>query len=336
MTQEKFLEKVIEKLKKPETKWDAVIYLKEVKSPEYLNIFMQHLDEPDPFIRALMSEKLGSLQDTKAVPALTQLLKDPDLHVRKTTKDALLKFGVQAIPGIISSLADKDYYFRQRVVNFIQALGKPVIPVLSQEIEHSNWIVANKILEIIWKIGGAQAEEALIQAIEIENVRKSAILFLGLSASKKAVPKLLEIFKHYSLRRMVISSLMRIGEEEAYPLIVKSLNFCSYNITKQAQEAIVKIGQPMLPYLLAALRKKRSHKGNIIESTSKIDFRPIYKELHNIAQNDQEIEGLLFDFKILKKKTSELQTDLSEKSLSSNIPKLRKSSKIPLKIGKYI
>jgi HEAT repeat protein len=298
--QEKLIERIINKLKDKNTRWDAVLYLKELHNDEYLDLFLQYLVDPDPFIRATMAEKLSEFQTPKTISSLLERLKDSDPNVREVAHKSLLKFGISIIPEAIIYFNDPDSQLRKKVTNLFVHLGLKALKPLEKALKDSNWIQANHILGIIWKIGGYQAEDILIAALDLPKTRKSAIILLGVMRSQRAVPKLLSAYKQSNLKSMILSSLSRIDSEKCYPLIIKMLSSASYTFMQQAKELAISVGVPILPFLVVELANPKSNKKEIIDIIFQIDARLVQHKLVKLAEQDSEIKKILIEKKLLK------------------------------------
>lgn len=287
------LKEIVQKLKKEETRWDAILQLKVLKDARWVSQLIPLLADEDWVIRWCIAEKLGDFHDPRAIKALVGCLSDSDFHVRKNASKALLRIGVEVIPSLVSQFSNFDVRTRLLVLSIFLSMGTAAIPKLSKSLTGQDWVTSNRIVDTIGRLGGDQAEVALIQALSNEKAQKHAVILLGIMRSKRAVPHLLKAFDYPKLRRIVVYSLYRIGEKDAYPAIVTSLQSSSAGVASLSEKIVLKIGTPMLPFLVSALKLPRAKKRLILTVIGKIGVGPALPHIEKIMAHDAELRQLV-------------------------------------------
>ena len=153
-------------------------------------------------------------------------------------------------------------------------------------------------MDTIGRLGGEAAELALIQALSNERAQKHAIILLGIVRSKRAVPYLLKAFHEPKLRRIVVYALYRIGEKDAYPTLVQSLGATSAGVASLSEKIVCKIGSPMLPYLVAALKQGKVKKRLLLTVIGKIGAKPAMPHIEKLMLQDAELRQLVSELKL--------------------------------------
>ncbi len=288
----KTLENIVKRLKNEETRWDAILQLKVIKDHAWVDDLVKLLSNEDWVIRWCVAEKLGELGHTRAIHPLIALLSDRDFHVRKNAAKALIRFGSKMVPVLARYFGSPNPVIRSQVQQILVSVGPKIIPDLEAALEDEGWVVSNRIIDVIWRLGGENAETAIIRGISNIQIQDHAIILLGMMKSKRAIPHLMKVFNKPNLRRLVVYSLFRIGEEEAYPVIVNALLSNSTSITTLTTQIIQKIGIPILKHLAQAIPNAGPKKKSVIALMLKIDSTKALAILSKMASTYPEIKTL--------------------------------------------
>jgi hypothetical protein len=94
-------------------------------SEESLSLLLQALQDEKPQIRRWAAAKLGSIQNTQSVEALSEaLLNDPNVGVRRTAGDSLSDIGnILAQGAVCKALNDSNKLVRWRAARFLAEVG---------------------------------------------------------------------------------------------------------------------------------------------------------------------------------------------------------------------
>lgn len=286
------LESIVNRLRKEETRWDAILELKICQNLEWVPSLIQLLRDKEWIIRWCVAEKLGELGDAQAIKPLSQLIADPDNHVRKNTTNALKRFGAQAFPYILPYFAHPNPDVRHVASELVKAQKEKGLAQLEKYLPRQNWIVSHRVVDLINRIEGPAAESVLIRSLMHEDVQKHVIVLLGERKSKDAIPYLVRMFEKPKLRRWILYTLYHIGEKEAYPFIIRVLGNPSRALNSTAEQMIQKIGAPILPYLVKTLEKKTNNSKKILQLMVRIGPEKVMPQVHALAKKDKDIADL--------------------------------------------
>ncbi|MFT5171018.1 MAG: HEAT repeat protein [Candidatus Marinamargulisbacteria bacterium] len=289
---------IIVQLRDEDTRWDAILELKLLQSEKYITPLIGLLSDKDWVVRWCVAEKLGEMQHDSALGPLAKILVDPDYHVRKNAAKALIRFGSKSVPYLVPYLDNLNTPNRRQAIEILIDMGKPVIPSLEAEVRKRGWVVGNQLIYCIWKIGNIESEDILIRALSSVDVRRNAIVFLGLMRSKKAIPHLVNLYKFSKLKREILNILPRYSPEEVYPVVIRYSKNAA--MSQHVLDMIIKIGKPILPYLIQALKKKGYPNNKILYCIDKIGAHLVVDQLKMLAKKDDEVKAFVLR---LKKKT---------------------------------
>jgi len=251
------------------------------------------LSDPDWIVRWCVAEKLGELGHTRAIHPLINLLGDVDAHVRKNASKSLIKFGAKMVPVITRYFASQNPLLRNQVFHVLLSVGPKIIPDLEPTLESESWVVSNRVIDVIWRLGGHQAETALIRALSRPFTQENAIILLGIIKSKRAIPQLIKLFNQPKLRRIVVYTLFRIGEEEAYPVIANALLSKSSSVTSLTAKIVEKIGPQILKYMADILPNTTDKSKEIITLMLKIDREKAIPLIKKSAETNPHVKAVI-------------------------------------------
>ena len=142
--------------RQPDSVSDMVIAAEDPAVQETLEILLQKIEDPDPFIRVEAVQSLGEIKSEEALLPVCNCLDDENLYVRAYAAEAVGKIGhvntALALLRLISSLDDPSPYVRAMI---LVALGElqddraadPVRKLLQDEDESvremAAWALAN-------------------------------------------------------------------------------------------------------------------------------------------------------------------------------------------------
>jgi hypothetical protein len=157
----------------------------------------------------------------------------PGLYERKALATALVNIGPPAIAPTLAMLNDERWYV---VRNMVAILGElrcaECVGDLEKPLYHEDVRVRKEAVRALMKMGGEQAEAALIPLLEEadEGLVRHAVLALGLMRSGQAVPALLWhlerrdlLLKGLEVKKEILVALGRIGDRRATAPLLKLL-----------------------------------------------------------------------------------------------------------------
>lgn len=275
---------ILSNLKDEESRWEGILELKMLDYPGLGDDLKELLHDPEWIIRWCVAEKLGDMKFEPAIPGLVERLSDSDAHVRKNVIKALYKLGLPTVPFMAPHFANKNPQIRKYVSSLLMKFGKPALDPLSKSITDQSWIVSNRIVEMLWKIGGVESEVYLIRQLVNPKVQKNVINLLGFIPSNRCVRALVKAYQHPPLKRMILHTLARIGIEETYPLLVRTMFDDDVRMAQIARAMVVKIGESIMPFVLIEMPKRPENKDLFMKLIMKIS--PKTKDMLAKASED--------------------------------------------------
>ncbi len=286
------IDRILQLLRLEDSRWDAILELKLIQGKEYTPYLLPYLDDPDWVIRWCITEKLGELKDQRSIPHLLKVFIDSDAHVRKNATKAFYQFGLKPLKQIIPFLGYPNADVRNNAVSIIKHHGTRGLTVLEKAVPEHNWVIANRLVWLIAVLGGTESCANLIRLLRIEYTQKQTILLLGRLKSQKAIPYLLNNFNKPYLRRAILHSLMLIGIIESFAFMVKSISSKSVKLATFAEMASIKIGKPIIPYILKALEQPHSNYSRLLKIIVRLGISPYMTDIHRLAQKNPKIKSL--------------------------------------------
>jgi len=180
------------------------------------------LKDGDPMVRWQAAKALGEIGDSSATPALIAVLNDPQWKVREQTAKALGKIGDKsAVPAMIAALNNDRSSMKERLA----FLGK-VIHLFRNNLDVHGFYGEGS--EFHKSFGAFRGLDDPSPSVSISYVREAAAIGLG-----------------------------EIGDASAVPALIAALEDDDPDVIKAATRALVKVGTPALPGLIAALKHRR-------------------------------------------------------------------------------
>jgi HEAT repeat protein len=264
-TKQDHLLQLIKQLKNQETRWEAMLELKLIKDTDEIRFLLRFLKDEDWSIRWIILEKIGELKDRELVSMLLEYLRDADFNVRRSAAKIMQRFGPDIIPEIAERFVSRNTHERASIFNIITGFGKDALGYLEPEAKKENWVLANQVVNCIWYIDGQEAEEILIKLLSRPMIEKTVMVALGNMKSKRAISKLMEKYDYPQCRKIVLASLVNIGEE-AFNQIIKLGLQVEKNIWQvRAERIMIKLAKIMLPRLEQVLKNSSPQKALIVQ-----------------------------------------------------------------------
>jgi len=287
---------IVEKLRVEDSRWDAILELKLLSDPDLVDPLLELATDSDWVIRWCVAEKLGDLNNTKAIPRLLTLLGDSDYHVIKNAAKALQKFGTQVTPDLVPLYAHPHVKVREAVFGIFKHLGPKAFPQLITAVNESSWVVSNRLVHTLFTVGKQEAEDYLLEALSVKHVQKNTIIMLGMLKSKASIPHTVKLYDNPGLKRVILYSFKLIGKDKAFPVLVGLLQ--NKILKMNAGKLCLKIGPAVLPYLVKSLRDPASNKKLIIKLMEKIGPQRVMDSIHHLSKQDPEVKALTRDLRL--------------------------------------
>ncbi len=284
---------IIENLRSEEHRWDAILELKLYQDKFSIPYLIDLLKDHDWIIRWCVSEKLGDFRDISALPELVPLLTDEDMHVRKNVQKAISKFKVRAIPFVLPYLQHQDHFVRLSAHKIILEQKELAIPVIEKLIFSQGLIISYRLIHILWEIGGTLSERALLHVLDIPSLQKPIILLLGSLRSTQSLPRFLNLYGNAKLKKPILVAFKRIGEDVFFEFIIRSYLKSSDQLSKRAEEIILKIGRHIVPHLVKWILIDLNSTPKILRLLDRIGLQYSYEPLKRLKIANQDYAKLI-------------------------------------------
>lgn len=194
-------------------------------------------------------------------------------NARKLIIDALVAIGAESVALLTEHLVDRRWYVVRNAAVILGEIGDPAsAEPLRDCLVHTDVRVRREALRSLVKIGGEQAEDAIIGLLAAEDnlTKRHAVISLGLLKSRRAVEPLCALVerrdpfkKSLAFKRDVIQSLGRIGDRRAVPSLLRLLEHRPWfgrrrwdDVRMAVVTTLAQIGDPAALGLLDSLAAK--------------------------------------------------------------------------------
>ncbi len=155
------------------------------------------------------------------------------LPVRRELCRLLAEMGEQALPAILELMNDRRWYILRNLAAVLGVIASPLaLAELQQCRRHSDVRVAKEAIRSMARIGGLDAEKAIIEVLSEKRTEllSQALFSLGAMKSRAALPELSAILvrdnlllRTLPLKLDVLSALAMIADRSVLPLLTELL-----------------------------------------------------------------------------------------------------------------
>ncbi|MBC7248316.1 MAG: HEAT repeat domain-containing protein [Actinobacteria bacterium] len=185
----------------------------------------------DESLREGAAAALGRVGDQAAVQALIDALRDIHPRVRKAAARSLGGMGRRkAVEPLIEALEDPDEEVRREVVEALVRIGSAAMQPLVAALKEGSVTLRMRAAEVISRFYQSREMEPLVNAFLVSLLKEGDVW----------------------ARARTATILGEIGEPWAVGPLIEALYF--FNVREAARKALVRIGEPAVAPLIAALR----------------------------------------------------------------------------------
>ena len=287
----------------------AALTAGELGAPQSLPVLLEALRHGPSRRRRQAAASLCALGDAAAVPALMDALVDPSRAVQEQAAVALGSLGDhRAVPALIDALgapnimAEERKGLREDLVNALGLLGdRQAVPALIRVLDDYEKHVRSAALSSLVKLGGPQAEDALIDLVDrnIFHDRPDvsalvAIRNLGRMGVVRAMPVLRLVLEEGQLELAPVAAraLRRLGDTITAGDTLAWLSSPNTDRRLRAVLALPElVGQDALPYLLSAMGDgEAAVRAAAARQLGHLDDESAILVLTGILQDEGEVE----------------------------------------------
>lgn len=188
------------------------------------------------------------------------LLKSGDHDKQQRAIEKLAEIGEPAVDPLIFALGYDTAHLKSGTMSTLSAiLPNDKVKMISNGLEEESLNLKIGVITTLGKIGDKKAIPSLISAIRSkdENIRNEASTALG-KIGAPALPELSKLLKNsdVELRCLVIKTLGEIKTRKSAEIVAGCLGESGYSIEEATEKALLNIGEPSVPPLLAILKKQ--------------------------------------------------------------------------------
>jgi HEAT repeat protein len=194
---------------------------------------LDHTEAPDALSHEAMLAFLSAAGPAGINLAIAKMGSTDSLAVRKELISLLVGLGAPAVPVILTMMQDKRWYIVRNLCTILGDIGRPeAVPDLLACLKHADIRVCKESIRSLAKIGGRDAESAVIAVLHGNNsaLFSQVIVSLGGMKSRKALAELMYIvcsrdmfLKNLSLKLDALGAITMIGDRQAVPILTKIL-----------------------------------------------------------------------------------------------------------------
>ncbi|MFA7059912.1 MAG: HEAT repeat domain-containing protein, partial [Pedobacter sp.] len=200
---------------------------------EFIAFLFDRMDNTDGVSRELVLAILTVAGPAALSLAVEKMCSIDKLAVRKKFSILIVKLGEPAVPSLLAMLEDSRWYIVRSLVTILGDIGSPTaVPGLHKCLPHTDIRVGKEAIRSLAKIGGKEAEDAIISIVRANNpsLLPQAFTSLGGMKSKKALGDLMYIIhsedmllKTLSFKTSALAAISLIGDQHVTPYLVKLL-----------------------------------------------------------------------------------------------------------------
>ena len=287
----------------------AAVTAGDLGAPQSLPVLLEALRHGASHRRRQAAASLRTLGDAAAVPTLMDALTDPSRAVQEQAAVALGSLGdPRAVPALIEALGAPNIMTEERkglreyLVNALGRLGdRRAVPALIRALKDYDKHVRDAALSSLVKLGGLQAEDALIDLVDktIFDVRpdistRVAIRSLGRMGVVRAMPLLRLAMEEGRLEmaQAAACALRQLGDSIAGGDMLAWLS--STNSDRRLRAVLTLpalVDRDVLPHLWSALGDDDARvRAAAARQLGRLDDESAISVLTEVLQGEEEVE----------------------------------------------
>ena len=200
---------------------------------ELLAYLLDHTEASDALSHEAMLAVIAVSGPAGISLTISKMGSTDNLAVRKELSSLLVGLGGLALPVMLKMMKDSRWYIVRNLSAILGDIGMPeAVPELLACLRHTDIRVCKEAIRSLAKIGGREAESALIAVLHGNNssLFPQVIASLGGMKSRKALVELMQIvcsgdmfLKNLSLKIDALAAIAMVGDRQAVPILTKIL-----------------------------------------------------------------------------------------------------------------
>jgi HEAT repeat protein len=236
---------------------DALIRIDPARAFDLMLKYLETADAHNVSWYAHLCRRLGESGDPRAVKPMVGLLMHDLPEVRKSAVDGIKTMGEKAVPALIELLRTPDVKVakpedkpaaeqarRSFVAVVLSEIGAPAVEGILAALHDKQPKVRVAAAWALGPIGDPRAVAPLIATLKDENeeVQGAAMWALGQSKDKRAIDPLMGFIKHEKLRAAAVEALGVIADDRVLDAILAALKDKDELVREAAAIALGEIG----------------------------------------------------------------------------------------------
>lgn len=245
--------------------------------PDLLDFLLEHADDAHGISRTSLRQVLFCAGPGGITAAIEKIGSTESIALRKVLTLLLVQLGEPAVRPILKLIEDPRWYIVRNLAAILGDIGsQEAVPDLQRCLAHSDIRVCKEAIRSLAKIGGNDAEQAIIAILRDNNpsLQPQAVASLGGMKSRRALGDLLQIacsndtfLKQLALKVDAVTAIALIGDRKAVPYLVdllESRHLVARSRWDQYKVAVAgSLGRLGDSRALPALRKRSFESGDV-------------------------------------------------------------------------
>jgi HEAT repeat protein len=204
-----------------------------VMGDELLVYLLDRTENPNALSQEALLAVLNATGPTGIGLAVSKMGSTDNLAVRKQLTSLLVGLGGTAVPVLLKLMRDNRWYMVRNLAAILGDIGLPeAVPELMLCLRHTDSRVSKEAIRSLAKIGGREAEAAIIGILNSNNLQllPQVIASLGGMKSRRALMELMQIvcssdmfLKSLPLKIDALAAVAMIGDRQAVPPLTRLL-----------------------------------------------------------------------------------------------------------------
>lgn len=200
---------------------------------DFIKFVLGRMEQTDCLSKVALQAVIGAGGSAAIVMAIEQLGITNNITARKALSNLIAGLGEQAVAPLLDMLGDGRWFIVRNVSAILGTVASPeAVPGLAKCLKHSDIRVCNEAARSLAKIGGREAENALISILQQDNqsLYPQVIASLGGMKSRKSLLELMKIvlardffLNTLSLKTDALAAIAMIGDRQVTPSLLKLL-----------------------------------------------------------------------------------------------------------------
>ena len=252
----------------PNIRSRAAYLLGRIKDPFAIGPLYKHLKDPDRDVRIQVIQALCDLGDERSLEGILDLFEMEDVGLADFVLQAAEKFGPRAAAPLQAALKTGSVRIRSGAALALGRLRLPeTLPYLFNALKDSSAAVRGSTVKALDSFHHMSASEGLFMALrdpdlEVQDYATTALARLNPDIYPDLMSRIND--QNPGVRKNVITTLRKIGDKKAVPVIISALDDPDVNVRMFAVTALIELKDPRAIHGLIARMQSEDEMGWLI------------------------------------------------------------------------